>query len=251
MGSGDHCWGGADGVDPEFTTTGSGNAKGAQGRFMNKWIAGEVVDRTTNKKDFSLFRCPGDNGMYERVRSQAPRVLTGANRNVWAESVFKASGNSYMGDYFYVKQHNIYDDPQDLYPYRRWGAYRRPLKNFLDPQRNLLFWESRFIQALANAAEMGGFGLQYNIGMFPTNVPGWHGRYSRFEAVYVDGHVGTIQLRARGDMYRPQDFQSQNRHWKTMWRGPGWAYDNFPRPMVKHAWFSPFVGPERRLSGLW
>ncbi|MGE0481573.1 MAG: type II secretion system protein [Phycisphaerae bacterium] len=252
MGSGDHCWGGDDGLDPEFNA--SATAKGATGRFMNKVYLGKHLNNArTRKADYSLWQCPGDKGLDPGVPSQRARNATGApNSLVWSESVFKASGNSYMGDYFYVKQHYLFDDPQDRYPYRRWGAYRRPLKDFADPKRNLLFWESRFIQALANAKEMGGISLGYQIGERPTNVASWHGRQSKFEAVFVDGHVGTIQLRREGDMYRPSDFQTAgNRFWRTYWRGPGWQYDNFPKPMVRMNWFSPMVGPDRRLSGIW
>lgn len=246
MGSGDHCWGGADGSDPEFGGVTVGFvSKAADGRFMNRYVAPTSVNGQS-LRDYRIFRCPTDAGMAEGVKSAAPRDAT------WSRSVFEASGNSYMGDYYYVKLHGQYDDPTDTSPYRRWGAYRRPLHRFADPSKNLLYWESRFIQALSNTAEMGAAEIGFHIGSEPRNVPGWHGNASRFNIAFADGHAAVVQLRSRGDMYNPTDFaDGNNRFWRTYWRGPGWQYDNFPQPTVKMTWFSPAVGPERWLTGIW
>ena len=37
----------------------------------------------------------------------------------------------------------------------RFGAYTRPLERFHVLSKSLLFWESRFAQALANTSEIG------------------------------------------------------------------------------------------------
>lgn len=261
MGSGDHCWGGADGVDPEFartgTTGGGGPAKGAEGRALNRFISGKTVDVKRAARDFRLFRCGGEEGFYE-----PPATLTGFSQGprsaVWKESAFKASGNSYMGDYFYVKDHGLDSVPgMGGVPYHRWGAYKRPLSFFAEPGKNLLFWESRFIQALANTTEIGASSIG-GLGTRPTNVPGSHGPRSQFGAVFADGHVAQIKLTRKGDMYNPADFNRvvngrQTEWWKLYWRGNGWQYDNHPKKVMSQDWFSPFVGSTqgRRLSGVY
>lgn len=255
MGSGDHCWGGTDGADPEFARPGSPGVtttpKGAQGRCLNNYLSGKIIDSRRSQRDFTIFQDPGTDGLYN-----PPSNVTFATRprsQMWEDSVFKAAGNSYMGDFFYVKEHNMPDDPSDQIPYRRWGAYNRPLHQFSDPKRNLLYWESRFIQALTNTSEISVASLGYNIGTSPRNVPGSHGPRSQFGAVFVDGHVAQIALKSKGDMYKPSDFNfnASTHFWKLCWRGPGWQYDNFPKPTVGNRWFSPFVGPDRRLSGVY
>lgn len=247
MGSGDHCWGGADGADPEFGGPNTGlPPKGAAGRYMNRFIASTSVDSNSALREFNLFRCPGDKGMSAGVSSVRPRS------DVWAESVFAAAGNSYMGDFYYEKTHGQFDDPNDHNPYRRWGAYRRPLQQFSNPAKNLLFWEARFIQAMSNTAELGAANVGFNIGSQPVTVSGWHGGDPRFNTVFADGHAATVRLRKSGDMNDPNDYNTEgNRFWRTYWRGPEWQYDNFPQPTIKMTWFSPPVGPERWLTGVW
>lgn len=235
MGSGDHCWGGNNGLDPEYAAP----DKGAQGRFMNRLRYGHQV---TGNEDFSLFRCTGQEGLYPGVYSASPESP------LYADSMFLAVGNSYMGDYYYVKDHDLPDGTI----YARWGAYLRPANKFADPSRALLFWESRFIQALSNTEEIGTAGLAYGIGSVPSDVPGQHGRTGKFNAVFADGHVDVITVRRKGSMDKPSDYQNTTAgiFWRMHWRGRNWRYDNFPMPMVQREWFSPFVEPERRLEVL-
>lgn len=246
MGSGDHCWGGADGEDTyEFgptDLTASLPSKGAAGRFMNKIIHGNDI---TGKEDYSLFQCPGEDGLVVQ-----PAMTQPARSALFAESTFKAAGNSYMGDYFYVKDHSI--PPPDIYV--RWGAYRRPASWFGDASRALLFWESRFIQALSNTQEIQLAGLPTSIvgGGTPQNVMGSHGKIGQFTAVFADGHADTLPLRKSGDMLPPTMFQtgSSGITWKLHWRGVNWRYDNFPAKTVRMGWFSPFVGPNRKIPDI-
>jgi prepilin-type N-terminal cleavage/methylation domain-containing protein len=256
MGSGDHCWGGGNGIDPEFqdpnlgATSGQGGtsnpspglypnceSKGARGRFMNRMIHGADV---TGREDYSLFQCPDDTGLVENTVSQPARSP------IYARSVFEASGNSYMGDYFYIKDHSL----QNLI-YRRWGSYRRPMNLFADPSQALLFWESRFVQAIANTVEIGSAKLPYRMGDTPVEVDGWHGRPGRFSAVFADSHVDEVSCRKSGDLTPPAAFKlSHSESWKVHWRGPGWRYDNLPAPSIKKDWFTPFVGPNRLFSNV-
>lgn len=274
MGAGDHDWGGADGVDPEYSRStppfvdNNGNNRhsnrGAVGRFMNNLVFGMTfngITQSTNLKDFEIFRCPADVGMHvgRGSMSMAPRTLTGANRYVWQESVFKATGNSYMGDAFWFKDH--YFDQIDGHTYRRFGGYRRPVERFSEPSKNLLFWESRLIQAIANTWEIGQAGVQNGggpaLGSNPQDIPGWHSRQPKHEAVFADGHAAELTLRSRGDMFRPNDFNTPgNLWWKLYWRGNGWKYDNYAkghwREMTGWAWFNPWPPswPERRLTNV-
>ncbi len=251
MGSGDFCWGGSDGADNEYNRTGAGGrpGKAAFGRFMNRLMFGAEVTsaQNNNKNDFNVFRCPGDEGLFV-----APNMSLSGNRNgrpaVWSTSVFEASGNSYMGDFFYAKDHASWDPV----PYLRFGAYRRSLDKFAEPSRNILFWESRFVQAMANARELFNMGIPYSggtaLGSQPVSIPGWHGQMAKFNVVFVDGHAAVITLRPQGDMHKPSDYQSQTRQWRVAWRGQKWRYDN--TPVVQHNWFGPWLGTDdRRLYG--
>lgn len=240
MGSGDHCWGGANGEDVEFqATTGPGGPKGSVGRFMNRLMFGKDVNGT---EDYSLFRCPGQEGMATGVTAAAPRA------SMWSESVYKAAGNSYMGDFYYIKDH--FFDNVDGMTYRRWGAYRRPINLFTDAARALVFWESRFIQAMSNTQEIGTANLGYEIGMSPSNVVGSHRKLGKFNAVFADGHAATISCLKRGTMIAPTAFQPRSVWWQLHWRSNEWRYDNLPAKLIGRSWFSPFVGPNRRLSNI-
>jgi len=270
MGAGDFDWGGADGVDTEYARStppfvdAAGNnlhkSRGAIGRFMNKIVFGmgfNGVTSNTNMKDFEIFRCPADTGMFQgnSQMNVAPRVLSGANRYVWAENVFKAAGNSYMGDSYWFKDH--YFDNIDGHTYRRFGAYRRPLERFSNPAKNVLFWEPRFMQAIGNTREIGMGSIQdgngANFGRSPQNIPGWHSKQPKHQVVFADGHAQEITLRREGDMVNPRDFRSEasvpldqrNLWWKLCWRGNGWQYDNFSskplwREMTGWTWFAPW-----------
>lgn len=153
-----------------------------------------------------------------------------------------------MGDFFYAKDHTA----RDPMPYVRFGAYRRPLDKFNEPSKNILFWESRFIQAMANAKELANMGIPYSggtaLGTHSIGIPGWHKQVGKFNVVFVDGHAAVITLRAQGDMYKPSDFQAQTRQWRIAFRAPRWRYDN--TPLISHNWFGPWLGTDdRRLYG--
>ncbi len=225
---GDHEWGGANGEDPDFDGRFNPNPaiKGARGRFMNRLIFGTSVTGTEN---YDLFRCPGEEGM---VQSGA----LGPPAPIYAESVFRATGNSYQGDLFAGPKRHIYD------LHRRWrfGAYRRPVNKFPDSSRALLFWETRFIQAMANTVEIGsrtqGGGydaLDAPFGMTPMDVMGSHGKVGRFNAVFADGHASSIACRKQGTMLRPSDFEAADPIFGMYYfRAANWRYDNFPaRPI--------------------
>ena len=230
MGAGDHDWGGADGADPEFGPTRPGQtAKGSQGRFMNRYIFGTD---THASDDFRIFKCPGEEGLYPNVTAAFPKTP------VFERSMFEATGNSYMGDYFWFKSHA--NGPPE---YGHFGAFRRPVQHFPDSGQSLLFWESRFIQGLTNTVEIAAAGLGHGLGQNPRSVPGSHGKLGRFNAVFADGHAETINCHKQGDLHRPTEFQQVSPiWWKIHWRGKNWRYDNFPAPMKRTNWLSPWTG---------
>jgi prepilin-type N-terminal cleavage/methylation domain-containing protein/prepilin-type processing-associated H-X9-DG protein len=233
MGSGDHDWGGADGKDPRFGALGAPGVgafpQGARGRFMNKLAYGANF---TGADDFSLFKCGGQEGMVSSVTVAAPPTVE------YSKSMFIATGNSYMGDYYSYKDH-IWDTTGDVY--RRFGAYRRPTNLFKDSGKSLLFWESRFIQALSNNIEIASANVStwsgQTLGSAPQEVMGTHGKLGKFNAVFADGHASTIECRKKGTMSRPTNFQGSTPFWKTAWRSPGWNYDNHPNNAIARTWF--------------
>ncbi len=242
MGAGDHDWGGADGLDSRFRAQFSPGAaafsEGSIGRFMNKLAYGVNM---TGSDSYSMFLCPGQEGYYAGAHSVAPPTPE------YAKSAFGATGNSYMGDYYSFKDHGW---DADGTTYRRFGAYRRPQSLFQDSGRTLLFWDTRFIQAMSNTQEIGTAGISLwsgpSPGSNPMDIPGEHGKIGKFNVAYADGHGSTITVRKRGTMYRPNQFQNLNPYWKTSWRGDNWRYDNHPSALIKRSWFH-FILPTHYL----
>lgn len=231
---GDFDWGGGNGAHQWFRSGPAGEAmvpfKGAQGRFMNRLAFGPVV---TGTEDFGLFRCPGHENMVETVDYGAPSPL-------YLDSVFTATGNSYQGDLWNIAEKDQGPGGAASQARKevrfRFGAYKRPQNLFPDASRALLFWETRFMQAMTNTVEIGfggasGTGTQF--GTFPVSVRGSHGKIGKFNVVLADSHAATITCNKEGSMYKPTDFQGTSRHWQNHWRSNDWRYDNFPAPKIR------------------
>ncbi|MBI5863234.1 MAG: type II secretion system protein [Planctomycetes bacterium] len=254
MGSGDHCWGGADGqvniagVGYEYDIRGTGGnpGKNAARRFMNRFVFGadSSMSQSGPQDQWGLFREPGDDTMFGSVADGARMCMQPRNA-MFEESIFKATGNSYMGDTFSVKDHNAPVGAE----YVRWGGYRRPLDKFAEVARNLLFWESRLFQAIVNTDEIRYAGIasgnqQTDPGVRPQDIADHHGTVGKFNAVFADAHAKTIAVMARGSMSKPSDFRDgRNVFWRLHWRGNGWRYDNFPQKVVDHPWFQNYTDP--------
>jgi len=243
MGAGDHDWGGGNGTNPRFMTIGMPGADAAaespSGRFMNKLMFGSSM---TGNEDFSLFKCPGEDGLIGTAQAGLPQGDTGVSATVlsdYVQSVYKATGNSYQGDFFGYKDH-AWDNTGAVA--RRFGAYRRPVSLFRDSGKALLFWESRFIQALGNSTEMGTSGLStwsgVTLGSTPMQIPGQHGKSGKFNVTFADGHASTVAANKKGTMHKPSEFMNTTIYWKTCWSADEWRYDNHPTTTVGTPWFS-------------
>ena len=229
---GDFDWGGGNGQHQWFRAGPAGEPmvpfKGAHGRFMNRLAFGPVV---TGGEDFSLFRCPGAENMVEAVDYGPPAPL-------YAKSVFAATGNSYQGDLWNLAEKDQGAPVNASRKEVRWrfGAYKRPQNQFPDSSRALLFWETRFMQAMTNTVEIasgGEAGTGTQFGHFPLEITGSHGKAGKFNVVFADSHASTVTLHKEGSMYRPSDFQGTSRHWKNFWRAQDWRYDNFPASKIR------------------
>lgn len=248
MGAGDHDWGGGLGTDPRFMAPGMtgahANAEYPAGKFMNKLLFGAAG--IGDKNDYSLFREPGDDSLYQPALSGGAPAAAGTAVRDYYEMLSRATGNSYQGDYYAYKDH-AWDATGEVN--RRFGAYRRPQNLFADSSKALLFWESRFIQALAGTQEMATTGLT-SWGVNPPGsqqiqVPGHHRKTGKFNACFADGHAQTITCNRKGSMTPPTQFQAGNIYWKTTWRSTEWRYDNYPHNYVGSPWFdfTPWLTP--------
>lgn len=249
FGSGDHCWGGKDGTISEYS--GSLTTKGAWGRFMNRFLVG-AAGNNQNERDWDLFKEPGEDTLHGDYMPNPAQMCMEPRDVRLTESIFNATGNSYQGDTLAIKDHAR----PDGHEYTRFGAYRRPIDKFANPGRNLLFWESRFFQAITNTVEIGSTGInsgnqRVRPGGRPQDIPDHHRTIGRFNAVFVDGHGAVINLRAQGGMHKPVDYRGPTLgalYWRLHWRGNTWQYDNY-RPgaslqdSVENHWFNPYTDP--------
>lgn len=224
---GNHEWGGANGrqggQETRYHGVG-GTSMGAQGRFMNHMMYGPVVN---GNEDYGVFRCGGDENLWKPAYSAAAPM----GDQHYYKSVFEVTGNSYQGDFYAYKEH-AWDATNS--GCRRFGAYMRPRTQFADPAKNLLFWESRFIQALSNTVEIGTAQVPVwsgGLGTQPMEIPGSHKKLGMFNVAFADGHAATVACHMKGTMTKPSSFMYQTIYWKTAWRAPDWQYDNHPRKM--------------------
>jgi len=258
MGSGDFCWGGKDGEvnlagewGQEYNRQGIAGHPGkeSKGRCLNRvMFPGGSNGASVSTSEWDVFKETGDDSL---VGTPNGTDMTFYPRHqMYTESVFKATGNSYMGDSFVMKDHAL--DTRGG-AYMRVGGYNRKVQSFSDPGRNLLFWESRFMQAMLNTAEIACAGFNPSGGSFWTPLPGTrpqdivgaHGGVGKFNATFADGHASQILCRSRGDMQKPSDFRDgRTEFWRCYWRAKGWKYDNLPG--YKHyqrEWFNPWNDP--------
>lgn len=264
MASGDFCWGGKDGEvnlggswGQEYNRNGTGShpGKGSEGRFANRlmFTGTQFNSLQSDSKEWAVFQEPGEDTMWGNPApngSGSTELAFAARHQMFTESVFKATGNSYMGDGFVLKDHQL-DATGGAY--MRPGSYGRSLSMFSDPGRNVLFFEPRFLQAIFNTVEIASAGFTPSNGTYwttrpgqrPQDVIGHHAQIGKFNVSFADGHSATVNCRRQGDMVKPSDFRDgRTRFWRMYWRGPGWKYDSLPQ--MKHyqrQWFQPYQDP--------
>jgi prepilin-type N-terminal cleavage/methylation domain-containing protein/prepilin-type processing-associated H-X9-DG protein len=251
FGSGDHCWGGADGAMPEYVR--GTITKGAFGRMANRFIfGGATVLPDPSSKDWDLFREPGEDTLFGDYMPAQAQLCMEPRAEILTRSVFAGTGNSYQGDTLGIKDHAR----PDGHEYSRFGAYRRRLEKFNNTGKNVLFWESRFFQALTNTAEIATTGInsgnqRVRPGGRPQDILDHHRTVGRFNVSFVDGHASIVTIRAQGSMHNPVDYRGADSgalYWRLHWRASGWQYDNFrPRATfldsVELSWFNNFTDP--------
>ena len=121
VGLGKFDYGGADGYDPEDPTNiyneqAPGDHLGAVTRPNNIAHFGSALSAGS---DFSLYRCPGDEGAFENP-------YWGAETPTRVKSMFQAVGTSYVGDAMPVAPYG-----PNTEPCFRFGAFMRPSSRIL------------------------------------------------------------------------------------------------------------------------
>jgi prepilin-type N-terminal cleavage/methylation domain-containing protein/prepilin-type processing-associated H-X9-DG protein len=228
IGLGGWDWGGADGEDPRFNPDGPVAPLSASTRRFNLRAHGaEGAAHAT----YQEYHCPGDRG--ESAEGGWRPSFSSVRPAGYRESMFLATGNSYLGDY--PLSHPIRVGGERAY--LRFGTFMRPVSRIPAPAETLLFYETVLMQAILSAEEMQEVGHEIE----PLDVVGWHGRVGEFNAVMADGHVQRLTVRRGGTLYDPQGATADRLPYQRyMPRGPGWRYDAMPEcPLVER-----FVGSE-------
>lgn len=198
--------GGGDGVDPPYGEPASEGGLGASGRPLN--APGGAED---GGAAHSTFRCPADRGL---IDAEYPRDGSAA----LLRSAFEARGTSYPGNLLWTRSGNTA---------LRHCTFMRPVTWIPSAGETILFAEARFWQAWMHSDEFSAGGA---VDVTPRRVDGWHGRGSRFNAVFADGHATGVSSMKTGDVhpiagYDPEMFPQR----QLMARGrSGWRVDCFP-----------------------
>ncbi len=235
IGLGGWDWGGQDGEDLYFNNQGAPIYFGAVRRPFNIAAAGTAL---TPQSLFPEYRCPTDSGEVQSDNWEPSSGIT-SNPDLWKESIFRATGNSYLGDYPNQEEGN--DAAQSGLVRYRFGTFMRPASSIPDASQTLLFYESRLMQAVYSTREVADLGY----GTTPIDVPGWHQRVGEFNTVMADGHGEKLKILQRDTMFDLvasfpiQDYPYQ----ANMLRGPGWRYDCMPSSPLVECYYGERTGP--------
>src|SRR5262249_43209377 len=188
---------------------------GCMTRPLNRTVFGPQFSKNS---DFSMYRCPGHEGAYQW---QINPGNYGADTPTQVESMFKALGNSYQGDFIWF---DFRGGPERRAG--RFGTFMRPANMISSSGEVILFYESRFAQAFIATAEFGPV-----FGQTPETVTGSHGKRGEFQVSFADGHESTVRVLKQGTMLNPLNLDiNQYPYRDAMARGQDWRYDCFPRP---------------------
>jgi type II secretory pathway pseudopilin PulG len=200
--------------DAAMTVWGPTSPNAGPNRPLNRLLFGPNAGEPNSK----LFNCPGDEGWVnvpDNPRSVAYSAFIG-------QPFWRATGTSYRANacraaagvstapdaewYTYVGLEDVFS----------MGPYLRSGSKIGNVSQVILFCESIMWQALWNSAENFGEGI--------ADLPGWHGRMTRFNAALYDGHAATLTLTKDNTDFNPYGVLRE--------RGPEWHFDTFPEPLI-------------------
>ncbi len=214
VGLGKFDFGGADGYDPDdpaniYNEQAGGYHLGAVTRPNNIAQYGSSLSA---RSDFSLYRCPGDEGAFENP-------YWGAETPTRIRSMYQAVGTSYVGDALSIQPFGPNTEPT-----LHIGAFMRPVNRIPDTSVLLLFTEYRLAQAGALSKEfIESVGLPWQ----PQTVPGSHRRPCIFVASFTDGHVAPVCIQEKGTVFTPYAGDPDIRK-RFAVRGADWSNNTLP-----------------------
>jgi len=215
IGLGGWDWGGGDGTDLHAYEDSTDYHLGAVTRPNNIAALGTALNRNA---DFSGLLCPGNEG-------QVPNLVYGADNAQQEESMFKAVGNSYQGDF-------IWFPTGSGEPALRYGSFMRPANMIPDSGQTVLFYESRFAQAFLSSEEFQKAGAI--TADYPASVRGSHRNMGQFNVAFTDGHAAKVLVLRLGTMVNPLTFNGTRYPFRSgMARGNSWRYDTFTAKFIR------------------
>lgn len=236
--SGKEAWRGLGGWD-------FGGSDGFCGEASSRWPASPfnlgVMTRPYNiaasgganiapSSTYPEYQCPADQGAANIDPNYVPRYFDPApcsiaEGEVLYESMYKAMGTSYQGDFIHYGA-----TENGVQVSKRFGSFLLPTSKMKAASELLLFYETRFAQqflATREAVESDGA-----FGGVQLDIPGWHGKLNEFSVSFCDGSARKVVLQSQGGAvdvltaFDPNVYCARS----TMYRGNGtsWRYDNFP-----------------------
>ncbi|MCP4246555.1 MAG: hypothetical protein GY778_05860 [bacterium] len=231
-------WGGKSGVGSEGgsvyfwgTLTGLGPAH----RPLNRILYGDVFPSYQNNPgpggvnwlrdaalDLAVYRCPSDNG------------CTGLHFSAWRDgrlTSYDHYGNSYAANVLFAfvgGDAGCQGQPccASMSPiWQRLGDIPAPSRtiNYLENCGRFAFWADPQGDGSCGSSPFPG-----------AVVNGWHGQPWQFNAAFVDGHAGPINMRGHqnprlGHYPRSGGFGDSHQFWRcVITRGDGWQLDTLP-----------------------
>jgi prepilin-type processing-associated H-X9-DG protein len=240
LGLGSWDWGGANGLCEPYAAPSSPdawiNSLSADTRPYNATAFGFPVPPSAN---FSGFACPEDAGFFVGGNQPPPYVPpTCGTPSIFEQSVFQATGTSYQGDFLWFSE-PFAGATASL----RFGSFMRPYELFPKLGETVLFYDSRYSQAVLSTQEAVDAGIMPDI-YAPTTIPPWHSP-GGFNVLFVDGHVQTIPIHVSGSLLSIVVIDPVTNPYRT-WlpRGNDWRWDALPeRFVIERRTGNPILAP--------
>lgn len=198
-----------------MTVWGPDSPNSAANRPLNRLLYGPNAEPPSSNP----FTCPGDEGWVEVPDS--PRSVTYSA--FIGQPFWRATGTSYRANACRAAYTGSAPGPdaplsayEDLRGVFSMGPYLRSATTVTNVSQVVLFCESIMWQALWNSGPSYGEGI--------TDLPGWHGKMTRFNAAMYDGHARTFTLTKDNTEFEPNGLLIE--------RGPEWKFDTYPEPII-------------------